>query len=103
MVLPMGETSRISLSSYDVLHGFYVPEFNFSRYASPAAGPFSTSMSPNTGVFRGQCTQLCGLYHSLMFFNVSRCPRPTRPGSRHRAFQRASLLHRTAPATCTPT
>ena len=22
------------------------------------------------GVYRGQCTQLCGLYHSLMFFNV---------------------------------
>ena len=25
--------------SYDVLHGFYVPEFNFSRYASPATRP----------------------------------------------------------------
>ena len=23
-----------------------------------------------TGTFFGQCTQLCGLYHSLMFFNV---------------------------------
>jgi len=21
-------------------------------------------------VYRGQCTQLCGLYHSIMFFNV---------------------------------
>ena len=35
MVVPTGETTRIYLRSYDVLHGFYVPEFNFSRYASP--------------------------------------------------------------------
>ena len=35
MVVPTGQTVRIYLRSYDVLHGFYVPEFNFSRYASP--------------------------------------------------------------------
>ena len=54
----------------DVMHGFYVPEFNFSRYASPG---YSTHFDFNVlhnGVYRGQCTQLCGLYHSLMFFNV---------------------------------
>jgi cytochrome c oxidase subunit 2 len=70
MVVPTGQTVRITLDSYDVLHGFYVPEFNFSRYASPG---YSTQFDFNVlhdGVYRGQCTQLCGLYHSLMFFNV---------------------------------
>ena len=70
MWVPTGQTVRVYLRSYDVLHGFYVPEFNFSRYASPG---YWTSFDLNvlhTGVFRGQCTQLCGLYHSLMFFNV---------------------------------
>jgi cytochrome c oxidase subunit 2 len=70
MVLPTGRTVRLYLRSYDVLHGFYVPEFNFSRYASPG---YWTSFDLNiksNGVYRGQCTQLCGLYHSLMFFNV---------------------------------
>ena len=70
MVVPTGQTTRIYLRSYDVLHGFYVPEFNFSRYASPG---YWTSFDLNVlhdGVYRGQCTQLCGLYHSLMFFNV---------------------------------
>ncbi len=70
MVIPTGETVRVTLRSYDVLHGFYVPEFNFSRYASPG---YSTQFDLNVlhnGVYRGQCTQLCGLYHSLMFFNV---------------------------------
>ncbi len=70
MVVPTGQTTRIYLRSYDVLHGFYVPEFNFSRYASPG---YWTSFDLNVlhnGVYRGQCTQLCGLYHSIMFFNV---------------------------------
>ena len=81
MVLPTGETTRIYLRSYDVLHGFYVPEFNFSRYASPG---YWTSFDLNVlhnGVYRGQCTQLCGLYHSLMFFNV----RSVSPGGLRRA------------------
>ncbi len=70
MMVPTGQTVRITLRSYDVLHGFYVPEFNFSRYASPG---YYTQFDFNVlhdGVYRGQCTQLCGLYHSLMFFNV---------------------------------
>jgi cytochrome c oxidase subunit 2 len=70
MVIPTGTNVQINLDSLDVLHGFYVPEFNFSRYASPG---YTTSFDFNalhTGDFRGQCTQLCGLYHSLMFFNV---------------------------------
>ena len=70
MVVPTNETVRVYLRSYDVLHGFYVPEFNFSRYASPG---YWTSFDLNVlhnGVYRGQCTQLCGLYHSFMFFNV---------------------------------
>jgi cytochrome c oxidase subunit 2 len=70
MMIPAGTDVEIHLNSLDVLHGFYVPEFNFSRYASPG---YTTSFDFNalhTGDFRGQCTQLCGLYHSLMFFNV---------------------------------
>ena len=70
MVVPVGTEVQIHLRSLDVLHGFYVPAFNFSRYASPG---YTTSFDFNalhTGDFRGQCTQLCGLYHSLMFFNV---------------------------------
>jgi cytochrome c oxidase subunit 2 len=70
MVVPSNATVHIWLRSYDVIHGFYVPEFNFSRYASPG---YWTDFNINVlhdGVYRGQCTQLCGLYHSIMFFNV---------------------------------
>jgi cytochrome c oxidase subunit II len=70
MVIPTGVNVEIHLRSLDVLHGFYVPEFNFSRYASPDYTTTFDFTALRTGDFRGQCTQLCGLYHSLMFFNV---------------------------------
>ena len=70
MVLPTNETVHVYLQSYDVLHGFYVPEFNFSRYASPGYWTGFDFNVLHDGVYRGQCTQLCGLYHSIMFFNI---------------------------------
>lgn len=70
MVLPAGKTTQITLVSKDVIHGFYVPEFNFSRYAQPGVTNVFDVTPTTTGTFRGQCTQYCGLYHSLMFFSV---------------------------------
>jgi cytochrome c oxidase subunit II len=70
MVLPVHQTVRIFLRSKDVVHGFYVPQFNFSRYALPGiTNQFDLNIQ-HTGTFRGQCTQFCGLYHSLMVFQV---------------------------------
>jgi cytochrome c oxidase subunit 2 len=70
MVVPAGETVNINLQSRDTIHGFYVPQFNFSRYAQPGvANKFNINVI-HPGVYRGQCTQLCGVYHSLMFFSV---------------------------------
>jgi cytochrome c oxidase subunit 2 len=70
MEVPVGQNVAISLKSYDVIHGFYVPEFNFSRYALPGVDNHFNFNVVRQGTFRGQCTQLCGLYHSLMFFSV---------------------------------
>ena len=70
LVMPVGETVRIFLRSADVVHGFYVPAFNFSRYAQPGVTNQFNFHATQTGTFRGQCTQYCGLYHSLMFFQV---------------------------------
>ena len=70
LVLPVGETVRIVLKSSDVVHGFYVPEFNFDRYAQPGWTNVFDFTPIRTGVFSGQCTQYCGLYHSEMIFSV---------------------------------
>jgi cytochrome c oxidase subunit 2 len=58
------------LTATDVIHGFYVHDFNFSRFALPGVTNQFTFLAQNTGTFSGQCTQLCGLYHALMVFRV---------------------------------
>ena len=74
MVVPTGEAVNITLQSADVIHGFYVPEFNFSEYAQPGHVNHFNFTPLHNGTFRGQCTQLCGLYHSLMVFSVKSVP-----------------------------
>ncbi len=70
MVVPVGETVQITLVSDDVIHGFYVREFNFSRYALPGVVNVFDLDVLHTGTYNGQCTQICGLYHSEMLFSV---------------------------------
>jgi cytochrome c oxidase subunit 2 len=70
MYMPEHEQVRIVLTSLDTVHGFYVRDFNFSRYALPGVTNEFTFDAQSTGTFFGQCTQLCGLYHSLMWFKV---------------------------------
>ncbi len=74
LVLPAGKTVLVNLRSKDTIHGFYVPEFNFSRYAQPGIlNQFQLSVK-KPGIYRAQCTQFCGLYHSEMFFHVVALP-----------------------------
>lgn len=102
MVLPQNESVRIYLRSNDVIHGFYVPAFDFSRYAQPGITNKFTVNLHTLGTFRGQCTQFCGLYHSLMRFRVKvvtpaqfatwlRTHRSTTPSSPISAAQKGEL------------
>jgi cytochrome c oxidase subunit 2 len=70
MVVPAGQAVQVTLVSADVIHGFYVPAFNFSRYAQPGITNVFDLNVEHTGDYKGQCTQYCGLYHSLMVFQV---------------------------------
>jgi cytochrome c oxidase subunit 2 len=70
MVLPYGETVQVTLVSNDVIHGFYVRDFNFSRYALPGVVNTFDLDIVGPGYYPGQCTQICGLYHSEMLFSV---------------------------------
>ena len=74
LVVPVGQTVRIDLVSNDVVHGFYVPQFNFSKYALPGHPNLFDLNVKHSGIYRGQCSQLCGLYHSQMFFHVVALP-----------------------------
>lgn len=68
--LPVGRTVHIELVSNDVVHTFYIPQFNFGRYALPGVVNNFDFTPVRTGVFDGKCAQYCGLYHSEMLFSV---------------------------------
>ena len=70
MVLPDNETTTIKLVSQDVVHGFYIPKFDFSRYALPGFTNYFDLTPTSEGTFIGRCAQLCGLYHAEMLFSV---------------------------------
>jgi cytochrome c oxidase subunit II len=87
LVMPVGKTTEITLVSNDVIHGFYVPEFDFSRYAQPGIRNVFDFNVVRPGIYRAQCTQLCGLYHSKMFFHVVALP-----VAQYRAWLRSAQL-----------
>ena len=70
LVLPLGETTRIELTSDDVTHGFWVPDFLFKRDAIPGMVNAFDLRPEKLGTYLGRCSQFCGLDHALMTFTV---------------------------------
>jgi cytochrome c oxidase subunit 2 len=68
--LPVNEKVLFKLTSPDVIHSFWVPQFLFKMDVVPGRlNEFE--LTPNKeGVFAGKCAELCGTYHSQMLFNV---------------------------------
>jgi cytochrome c oxidase subunit 2 len=74
--LPVDEVVGFRLESSDVIHGFWVPEFYFKQDVFPGVNENYFEVTPTReGVFRGRCTELCGMYHSRMIFDVHIVPR----------------------------
>jgi cytochrome c oxidase subunit 2 len=73
MHLPVGRNIHVELTSPDVLHAFYVPEFLFKRDVVPGQAnrfEFTIDAAEAGQTFRGQCAELCGIGHGAMLFDV---------------------------------
>lgn len=68
--LPVGETVRFNLTSPDVIHSFWVPEFLFKRDVIPGHPNHFEVALTKQGTFIGHCSELCGVYHSRMLFTL---------------------------------
>jgi cytochrome c oxidase subunit II len=68
--IPTGETVQFNLTSEDVVHAFWVPEFLFKRDVIPGHPNHFAITATQTGTFTGHCSELCGLYHSRMLFTL---------------------------------
>ena len=68
--IPVGEVVQFNLTSPDVIHAFWVPEFLFKRDVIPGHPNHFQITATQTGTFIGHCSELCGLYHSRMLFTL---------------------------------
>jgi cytochrome c oxidase subunit 2 len=76
LVLPMDRTTRVVLTSRDVIHSFYVPGFLYKRDAIPGITN-RFDLTPNrVGSHDGACYEFCGLRHDDMAFTVRVVPAP---------------------------
>ena len=70
MVVPVDEPVKITLTSRDVIHSFFVPDLLFKRDAIPGRTSTFEFTPTELGTFPAQCAEFCGLWHSKMTFDV---------------------------------
>src|ERR1700684_3863384 len=68
MVIPSGTKVRLLLTSQDVIHAWWVPDFGAKRAAIPGfVNELWFRVDPGKeGIYRGQCAALCGRDHGFM-------------------------------------
>lgn len=66
MVIPVNTKVRFLLTSADVIHSWWVPDFAVKKDAIPGFVNEAWVIAEETGTFRGQCTELCGQEHGFM-------------------------------------
>jgi cytochrome c oxidase subunit II len=64
--IPVGQPIEISLRSADVIHSFWVPNIGGKRDLIPGHPMRLVVQADTPGVYRGQCSQFCGLQHAHM-------------------------------------
>ncbi|MBV9648192.1 MAG: cytochrome c oxidase subunit II [Candidatus Eremiobacteraeota bacterium] len=68
LYLPLDRTTQIDLTSADVTHSFWIPDFLFKRDAIPGMTNTFDLTPTRTGTFPARCAQFCGLDHARMTF-----------------------------------
>ena len=74
VVLPVGKKVRILLTSTDVIHTWWVPQFAVKRDAIPGFLRETWVNIETPGTYRGQCAELCGKDHGFMPVVVKAVP-----------------------------
>ena len=66
LVIPVDTKVRFLMTASDVIHSWWVPEIAVKRDAIPGFINEAWTRVLAEGVYRGQCTELCGSYHGFM-------------------------------------
>jgi cytochrome c oxidase subunit 2 len=66
MVVPVNKVIRVQTIGADVIHSFAVPAFGIKIDAIPGRLNETWFKATKTGMFYGQCSELCGKDHAFM-------------------------------------
>jgi cytochrome c oxidase subunit 2 len=66
IVIPVDTKVRFLVTAYDVIHSFWVPELAVKKDAIPGFVNETWTRAGQTGIYRGQCAELCGKDHGFM-------------------------------------
>lgn len=66
LVIPANKKIRFLITSADVIHSWWVPEFGWKKDAIPGFMTDGWIKVEKPGIYRGQCTELCGRDHGFM-------------------------------------
>ncbi len=66
LVIPVNTKVRFVITSADVIHSWWVPAFGWKQDAIPGFINDAWTNVPQPGIYRGQCTELCGKDHGFM-------------------------------------
>lgn len=66
LVVPVDTKVRLLITAADVLHSWWMPDFGVKKDAIPGFVNETWFQATETGVFRGQCAELCGMDHGFM-------------------------------------
>jgi cytochrome c oxidase subunit II len=70
MHVPVGKTVNLRMTTVDVIHSFWVPQFAGKRDVMPGRHNPLWFKAEVPGVFTGQCAEFCGVQHARMMFRV---------------------------------
>lgn len=66
LVIPINKKVRFLMTSADVLHAWWVPDFAIKKDTIPGFINETWVIVEEPGIYRGQCAELCGMDHGFM-------------------------------------
>ena len=66
VVVPVDTHIRFIVTATDVIHDFAVPSLGLKIDAVPGRLNQTSVLVQREGVFYGQCSEICGVYHGFM-------------------------------------
>lgn len=71
LVVPVNKVVTLNCTSVDVIHSWFVPAFGVKQDANPGRITHAWFKALRPGTYKGQCAELCGALHALMYITVN--------------------------------